>query len=472
MNKYVTGKIDQAYYPYFLKYLQDELQTKGLELHFVFFSELMKNNILGRRNHYYNSSEYAHLTEDYLLHEAGRIERDYAFTFKQAWFPDILQTSKKQNGRKIGVPEDELNDLGPLVNKFLYLEDLIQSEEINVIFSDVSPEAEMEFGRAIGLKHNIPVLKSYEGSFLGRTILLQHLKFGKDRLVEPNVNTEYSLEDAEQFLDDFIENRRPPYIRSQKLVDKKSFFESVEYIINYGKGKFTPFPLNLLRRLIIKLWLLFESSILKQTLYSKFEPNKPYLYFGFHLNQESTMGLRALPYVNQTALVEILSRVLPYDHTLYIREHPHWPKTFPFKYLKKCKDLPNVKLLSPKISIHDILKNSNGILVYNANTGIEALMHGKPVLSFASNIYYNHHQSVLHCSDLFELGEKLSILVNMPVQKGDTIAYLQKLNQVSIEFSLGSDMFLSESEARQKAERFSKFFILAVDWLHQNTCTM
>jgi len=462
MNKYVRGDKAEKYYPYFLKYLQDELVKNDCEMHFVFFSKLMKKSIIGKNNHFFNSGVYEKLNDQDIDTEARRIEKKYAFTFKQAWFPDILQVSKKQNGRKISVPEIELNDLRPLVKKFLYIESLIISKNINTIFSDVSPEAEMEFGRAIGQKHNIPVLKSYEGSFLGRTILLQHTKFGKDQLVEYEIHKNYSIDDAAQFLNDFIDNKRPPYLSVQRFNYKESLLTKIARKIKSDKKKIAAYSIKLLWKPIYNFWLWFESSIIKQFIYDEFEPDRPYLFFGFHLNQESTMGLRSMPYVNQAALVEILSRVLPYGYTLYVREHPHWPKTFPVRYLRKCKSYPNVRLLSPKISIHDIIKDSRGVLVYNSNTGIEALMYSKPVLSFASNIYYKHHPAVLHCSDSYELGAKLSELINLTVNEEDTYKYLKKMMGISIDLVIGSYFFLSEEDSRKKAIKFSKYLIGAI----------
>ena len=463
MNKYVIGERDQVYYPYFLKNLQDELKAKEFELHFVFFSDLMKDFILGDNNHFYNIDDFNGMTKNEIEKEAYRIEKEYAFTFKQAWFPDILQTSIKQNGRKISVPEKELNELKPLVEKFLYLEELIQSEKIDIIFSDVSPEVEMEFGRVIGLKNNIPVLKSYEGSFLGRLVLLKHKKFGKDQLIEAIINPDYSIEEAESFLNDYTENEgQPSYVGVPKLNHKISLLEKASVKLKNNGFGLIFYPFRVLYRVLYISYLWFESAVLKKILYDKFEPRKPYLFFGFHLNQESTMGLRSMPYVNQTVLIEMISRVLPYGHSLYVREHPHWPKTFPYSYLKKCKAFPNVKLLSPKHSIHDILKNSRGILVYNANTGIEALMHGKPVLSFASTIYFKHHPAVLYCDDLFQLGEKLIQLLKTSVKKEDTIVYLQKMHQVSVDYLLNSYYFNSEEDAKKKAISFADMLNTAI----------
>ena len=464
LNKYVGREKDEEFYPYFLKYTQQELETKGHQLSFALFSDLLSECKIVSNKFVYLENVVLILSVKELIAEAKRIEKEYEFTFKQAWFPDILQTSKNQNGRKINVPEDELNDMEPLVKKFLYLEKLIQSEQIDVIFSDASPEVEMEFGRAIGLKYNIPVLKAYEGSFLGRMVLLKHGKFGEDKLLEANVNTNYTFDDAEKFLNDYKHNKgQPSYVGVEKLRYKKSIAEKAIVKLKNEKHKIILIPFKFFYRMLFDLWLLFESSILKQTLYNRFEPDKPYLFFGFHLNQESTMGLRSLPYINQTVLVEILSRVLPYGYTLYVREHPHWPKRFPYIYLKKCNTYPNVRLLSPKISIHNILKNSSGVLVYNSNTGIEALIYGKPVLSFASNIYYKHHPAVLYCADIYETSKMLVQLINTKVGKKDTIKYLQKLHQVSIDFNIGSDLFLSEDDSKEKAIKFVQLMIKGIN---------
>jgi len=470
INKYVTGEAGQAYYPYFLMHLQDRLKEKGIELHFVFFSGSMKDSTLGMNNHFYDSAVFSDMSENEIQDEALRIEQNYAFTFKQAWFPDILQTFGDVSERKIIVPEDELNNLEPLVAKFLYLENLIESEKIDVIFSDVSPEVEMEFGRAIGLKYNIPVLKAYEGSFLGRSVLMKHTEFGENHLIEAEINQNYTLDEAGKFLDNYTKNDgQPSYIGVKELKLKRKIFERFTAKLKIEKHKIILLPFKIVYRVFINLCLWFESAVLKQSLYDRFDPGKPYLFFGFHLNQESTMALRSMPYVNQTALIEILSRVLPYGYTLYVREHPHWPKTYPYSYLKKCKAYPNVKLLSPNISIHDVLKGSSGVIVYNSNTGVEALMHGKPVLSFASNLYYKLHPAVIHCTNLYGLGKKLSQLINIRVDRDDTLRYLQKMQSVSTNVLMKSETFLSEDDAKEKANQYSQLLIKGINIVTNET---
>lgn len=473
VNKYTIGKKDEKFYPVFLKYIQEELNKKGHQLSFVFFSKSFIDSVLSQNNFMYDEDRYTNLKYNDLQIEAARIEKEYNFTFKQAYFPDIIQTSKFQNGRKISMPEEEFNNLNHLIGRFLFLENLILTQKFDVIFSDVSPEAEMEFGRAIGNKHNIMVLKSSEGNALGRSVFSQYFEFGKDRLVEAATNLDFTYNDAEKFCEDFIKNKRPPYIYSPKYSEKQSLkIKLLNKLKNKGVRSFSSwiilYPFLFLKKQLFNIYLWIEGNFIKPLIQDKYDPKVPYVFIGFHLNIESTMALRSMPYMNQTVLVEMISRVLPYGHFLYIRGHPHWPKTFPVSYLLKAKKFPNVRLISDKISIHEIIQNSSGILTYNATTGIESLIYGKPVLSFAPNIYYKQHPGVDFCSNLFDLGAKLSVLVNKEVKKEDTYKYIHKIMQLSHNIELGSYNILSDMDAKDKAERFTTHFLAAINWCRNN----
>lgn len=467
INKYVGRDKSEEFYPHFLLHTQKELNKRGHELSFVFFSELLSNNEIINNKYVFSNDKFAYLTKEGTDIQALRIERDYDFTFKQAYFSDIIQVFKGKTDRNITVPEKYFQDLSFLVPRFLFLEELITSHDFDVIFSDVSPEVEMEFGRVIGNKLNKIVLKSSEGSALGKTVLFRSFDFGKDQLVEPNLN-EYTNEEAEVFCKDFIENEKLPYIRQEKNIYHESFLRRIIERINRKDYIYLiVWPLTAIWRKLILIFYFIERTIFKPLVYDKFDPNIPYLFTGFHLNQESTMVLRSQPYTNQTVLVEMISRTLPYNHVLYVRSHPHWPDTFSYKYLKKIKEFPNVRLISDRISIHQIIKNSKGIITYNATTGIEALVYGKPVLSFASNIYIGH-PAVDYCNDLFELGSKLSKLINTTVDNKETISFISKINSVSIDFELGSSFFLSELDSKEKASVFARFINKSIVWCLDN----
>lgn len=458
MNKYVDGKSLSRYYPDFLRNVEKQIEESGNKISFVFFSNAMKSKIRTKNNYFYNQNK-KHFGKN-IQKMANDIESKYGFTFKQSYFPDQIQVSKTQDYRKIHLPENEFFNLDFLVSRFLYIEDIIENKKVDVVFCDQSPEAEMEFARAICLKKKKIFLRQSE-SFLGRCVFYQQSEFGKERVVLPIIDDKITQQYAKDFVEDFIENNRLPYLpRPYLQMDVKEYY--LPRLIH-----FYCYP-QYIKLALMAPYLFLEEKILKPLIEDKFDITKPYFFIGFHLPTESTVALRSLPYMTQTSLIENISRVLPYGHYLYVREHPSWRKHFPYSYLKRIKKLPCVRLISPKIPISEIIKHSRGILTYNATTGIESLMYGKPVLSFAPNVYYKLHPSVDYCSDLFELGSKLAKLVNTKVNKDDTYQYVFKLMRSTSKIALNAGTFLSESESVQKAKIFTRELLSAIKYCNEN----
>ena len=462
LNKYVLANEFEKYYFDFLHFTKNEMLKKGIKVEFLSFSDNLKNTLYNEEIQFFINKKI----EYDIVETALSLENKYSFTFKGANFADLLQSIDKL--REINVSEKEFNELNQLVSKFIFLEQFIIDNKFNFIFSDVSPEVEMEFARYIGIYHNITVLKDYEGPFLGNSVFVKLGKFGKEQLVEANIGTSISKEQASKFIEEFITNRKKPYEYKRSTVDNqkhKSFF--IEFINLIKIKRNNKFYIQLKYK-ILKIFYIIEHDFIKKLFLDKFEKNNRYFFLGLHLNQESTMAYRAQPYTNQVMLAEMISRVLPANHYLYVREHPHWQYTYKLSYLLKFKKLNNVKLISNKISIHDILKNSKGLITYNSTTGLESLIYGKPVLSFSSNLYYNLHPAVDYCSDLYTLNEKLIKLSERKVLKSDTINYLIRLSNCSHNIYLSSYMFYSFDDAKIKAKEFSNNFAKVLNLLNDN----
>lgn len=461
LNKHCGLEKTEFFFLDFLTNFQRELINHNIELSFVFFSENLINIDLQNKC-IYEKEKYNNLSPDDLKIQAKKIEKEYGFTFKQAFFPDILQTFKGQDGTKLMPPEIIFNELSSMIPKFLYLEDLILKNNYDIIFSDVSPEYEIEFGRIIGNKLNKIILKEYLGAALGNSAILKCNDFGDFKWIEAQGDQKFDLESTKLFIENFIKFKKNPY---------KKFFTSSPKVnlIEKIKSKSLSFlffsPLILIRK-IYNYYSIFFNKILKKIfLYNKLNIDEEFLFYGFQLSTESTVTYKALPYTNQKALIEMISRVLPYNHFLYIREHPHWPKYFSYKFLKTLKSFSNVKIISPDISIHDILSNTKGVITLNSTTGVEALMHGKPVLSFSSNLYQGYHSSAIKCSNLFELGKKLTELINTEVNQQETISYINRLKNNSISICLGSYNFYSKKDSQKKANIYAEYFINIINSL-------
>jgi hypothetical protein len=456
LNKYVEGGCLSRYYPDFLKGIEEEVERSGNKIYFIFFSEAMRDKAKTKNNIFYKETRIKNAKS-----VAKRLEKDYEFTFKQAYFAEIIQVSKLQDYRKINLPTREFEKTDYLVGRYLYLEKIIDQMDIDAVFCDQSAEAEMEFARSLCHKKQKIFLRYIE-SFLGRSVFLQQFAFGKERVALPLLDKSINLDYAKNFVDDFVKNDRLPYIPKPFL---KANFR--EYYLP-RLFRFYQYP-QFIKIALMQPYLYFEDKILKGLIRSKFDEKKPYFYFGFHLPTESTVALRALPFMTQTALIESFSRVLPSGYYLYVREHPSWKTRFPYYRINRLKRMPNVKLISTEIPISKILKHCSGVLTYNATTGIEALMYGKPVLSFAPNVYSGLHPAAEFCTDLYEAGAALAKLADTKVNKIDTYKYIYKLTRSTSDISLAAGTFLSQQDSVQKASKFSRDLLLAIKYCQNNS---
>jgi hypothetical protein len=461
INKYIGVDDSEYFFPDFLINFQTELLSHDVELSYVFFSKNLKD-INVQNKFIYDQEKFIHFTKKDISIQAKRIEKEYGFTFKQSFFPDILQTFKGQDGTILTPPEFFFNELKPLVTKFLYLEALIKKNNFDIIFSDVSPEYEMEFGRIIGNKLNKIVLKEYLGAALGNSVILKCNNFGNFEWIEAQGDEKFDLENTKLFIENFIALRKAPYQIKPKLSIFTKFYKKIK---NSDLSFYSKLPLKISNFLLNRFSNYCNSLLKSKFIYKKFDQNTEFIFFGLHLMTESTVTYKAMPFTNQISFIEILSRALPFNHVLYVREHPHWPEIFTYKFLLKIKDFPNVRVISPEISIHDILSSCNGVITLTNTTGIEALIYGKPVLSFASNIYTGYHSSALKCANLFQLGKNLTELINTKVSQKETISFVNRIRNNSTKIPLTSSSVNSLNESKIKAKTYANYLIKVFDKL-------
>ena len=465
LNKYSSPKIDAVFYPHFMKYTQEYLLDNNIQISFAHFSSNFKEHVLAERNYFFDDCSVK-ISSTNIMNEANRIENEYKFTFNQSFFADKLQSSKHTGyhfHRIINLLESEFYNKHELVIKFIYLENLIKKDNYNLVFCEQSSDYEMEFGRAICNKLNTPFIRQVR-SFMGLNIFLRQYGFAQESIIDVANKENYTINDAKKYIDNFLKYKLPPYnYKAPYIADKRSFiFRIFENDNNLSLIKFVLSNIikigKRFRNLFYKLLFLIEQHIIKPYNQDLYDPTLPYLYFGFHMPTESTVSLRSLPFTNQMALVQQVSRVLPYGYYLYIREHPHWPNRFPADSLKLANKYPHVRLISPKISNHDLIHNSKGIVTLNGTMGIEALMYNRPVLALAPNIYYKH-PAVIQCFNLYELGSKLVELTNIQININDTYKYIRDMFNISTDVDLDSLFFYSDDDAKQKAKSFTTHFI-------------
>ena len=127
--------------------------------------------------------------------------------------------------------------------------------------------------------------------------------------------------------------------------------------------------------------------ILGQRYYSKYKSSDNYVYFPLNMWDDSAVACNAPEYFFQHNIVEKISKKMPKDMVLVVKEHPVMQGSTPLSWLKKISKIPNVKLVSPRINSHDIIKNCKLVIVVSSTVGWEAIIWQKPLIVFGNTFY-------------------------------------------------------------------------------------
>jgi len=96
---------------------------------------------------------------------------------------------------------------------------------------------------------------------------------------------------------------------------------------------------------------------------------------------------------------------------LIVKDHPVAIGKRPLSYYKRIKKIPNVKMLFNFEDGYKIVENCTGVITICGTTGWEALLLGKPVITFKKTFYNLAENAVFFVNDFFKLASLLQKLI-------------------------------------------------------------
>lgn len=137
------------------------------------------------------------------------------------------------------------------------------------------------------------------------------------------------------------------------------------------------------------------------------DETKRSVYFPLHVQPEFTTDVRAPFHANQLALIENVSKAVPVGYQVLVKEHPGMSGERTLHFYKELKKLHNVRLLSPHLDSHDLIRKSDVILTIAGSSAWEAILYKKPVIAFGP-LCYGFCDLVYRCQSVADLPEMLS----------------------------------------------------------------
>jgi capsular polysaccharide biosynthesis protein len=145
-----------------------------------------------------------------------------------------------------------------------------------------------------------------------------------------------------------------------------------------------------------------KARVLDRAHFEEPVPGERFVFFPLHFQPELTTLILAPYAVNQIAVIENLAKTLPIDHVLYVKEHKASLGRRPHGYYQAIQRLPNVRLLSPYLDSHDLIKASSAVCVISSTVGWEALLYEKPVITMG-DVCYNSFDLVTRVHSMEEV---------------------------------------------------------------------
>jgi hypothetical protein len=156
---------------------------------------------------------------------------------------------------------------------------------------------------------------------------------------------------------------------------------------------------NVSRRLRTRLNDPFESP----------QPDDMFVFFPLHAQPEPSTRLNAPLFEDQITLAEQVSRSLPVDCYLYVKDHPRMfrDNTRSPTYYDRLAEIPGVRVLTPNADSHELIKESAAVVSVVGTPAMEAAFFDTPSVVFGP-AHFTVLSSVRRCNSLDALPEILS----------------------------------------------------------------
>ncbi len=287
-------------------------------------------------------------------------------------------------------------------------------------------------------------IASFSGVILYKMLL--HYKIGVLEIVNSRIPNRFTINDN-------LENKWPLLVKQYNKLQQRDLSpeekEKAEDFIASFQEKFfkpdgvgnrkTPLKKTLAKYIYyIKLYSMYRKQLpnLKQFIWpftkklldwsGTFElpvKGEKYVYFPLHVNPEVSTSYYGKWYVNQLELIENISRSIPADYMLYVKEHPFSYFSRPLYFHKQIKKFPNVRLISPHANSMELTKKSSLILTITGTTGWEAILLQKPVITFG-DVYYNLFDEVIKVRDIRKLPFLIKNKLDSKTDKDKTLKFV------------------------------------------------
>jgi hypothetical protein len=181
-----------------------------------------------------------------------------------------------------------------------------------------------------------------------------------------------------------------------------------------------------------------RKKFIDANLVQEIKNNEKFIYLPLHQEPERSLLIAAPKFSDQLRTVEEISKVLPDNYRLYVKEHPtqgparNWRE---IKFYERILELKNVKLIHPNFDSKFLFKNCELVVSVGGTSSFEAMFFGKPSLIFA-DLGYASIPSISKLDSYSELKQGVMECLKIQVEPRFVLKYLEILDENSFDFDI------------------------------------
>jgi hypothetical protein len=253
------------------------------------------------------------------------------------------------------------------------------------------------------------------------------------------------LQGTKSFVKEYVLNKsQPSYVSDKSMLFKRfsiadlQILKSVFLSFAFDSDTFGSLsPSNVLTNRFIRIK---REAQYKRFFYNKFislnNLNNDFLVYPLHFHPEAATLIQGRFFNNQIEIIEMISKALPSNIKLIVKEHVVSIGRRGIEFYKKIENFHNVFFISERVDVYQLLEKSRGVCTISSSMGLEALMLGKPVLVFGE-IFYQLSKNVIQVGDLRKIPEYIKTMIELKFDEDDFLKLLAAFKQDLIEVSPG-----------------------------------
>lgn len=391
-----------------------ELTRLGNEVEHVTVSHRSSRRL---RGHGYSARSVLDLIDElppFEVHgEARRIEEQYGLsTIREAYRADPPSAGAS-----------EAWCIRRTVQYFLALERLFDDVKPDVLVPEVGTELLRTVAHHVALERAIPTF------FLFYTIFPDPLRLYVDTMHAPIVAPDEVREltpeeraEVESFISAFTSRRLP--IRAHRRVSptRERLRNAVEYYrARIGEDRDNQYLLPVHWSLEhVRGW---SRAAAARPFYREPHPERPFVYFPLHDTEDYKIKVVIPQFADQAMIVEQIADSLPPGYDLVLKEHPQSIGRSLGYLLRRLRRRPNVRLVDPHASTHDLIEQASAVAVISSTVGLESLLYSKPVLTLGRPFYASQGVTI-DVDTLLELRQAIPELLHFKPDREQILRFL------------------------------------------------